>query len=536
LFAVPAPAQRVLGEREILGTVRTHMHKAPLTALSAGLAARLRADGIDASVEIVDMQTGGDDRVKYGELRLGNLTLEKLRVGMPFDAVESVVAGSDVVGVNSNFTHSRRIVVDFIAFAKRVNPRSFVVVGGTEATCAPEPYLRAGADAVVLGEGELSFSALLARVARNERPDGVPNVMFVRDGEIVRTARSFLSSSGAFDVDDLEPPNLDLIDLETCSDTGEGEPPFHLPGPFLSVETSRGCAQACSFCATPVAKGRYRFMRPASVARHLDHFRRHGVRALLFQEDNILSRLHRRRDGSPSFPDGRADLLAILRLAREKGFCWEFTNGIEFGQLERSGRLDQEVLDAMLWHEQTGERFDGCYRVTVPLENLTDRASSLFRKLKPIGSAAKVIRAMAATGVPALTFNLIIGRPEDSEDDLLLSYERCLAIRELCRAENDRTQVYFNVYVLSLLPGTIDFERHHDLLAFDLDVDPEVVTFYLGSLNTPHFTPLEITRARGTMTKLLNGDAAIHSYDETAYLTSPRFEALFSRAAPSALV
>ena len=37
LFSVPAPGQCVKGDDRFLGTVRTNMHKAPLTALAAGL-------------------------------------------------------------------------------------------------------------------------------------------------------------------------------------------------------------------------------------------------------------------------------------------------------------------------------------------------------------------------------------------------------------------------------------------------------------------------------------------------------------------
>ena len=42
----------------------------------------------------------------------------------------------------------------------------------------------------------------------------------------------------------------------------------------------------------------------------------------------------------------------------------------------------------MFWHELTEESgLRGCYRATIPLENLTDDSSRLFRKLKPLGES-----------------------------------------------------------------------------------------------------------------------------------------------------
>ena len=106
-----------------------------------------------------------------------------------------------------------------------------------------------------------------------------------------------------------------------------------------------------------------------------------------------------------------------------------------------------------------------------------------------------------------LTFNVIVGRPTDDLRSLRTTYDRCQALKAMVSGHASDVAMYFNVYLLSLLPGTVDFRHFKHLLAYDLERDPEVVTFYLGSMATDHFTPEEFTRARGSLSSVLNGDA-----------------------------
>lgn len=516
LVAAPAPAQYVDGSDRPLGTVRTYMHKAPLTAVAAWLRD-------DADVQILDMQMKRDVTA-YGTLAMGDVTLEKRRVGMAFEEADALLADSDVIGVNANFTHSRGIAGDLLSHLRASGPERKLIVGGTDATAEPDFYLRAGADVVVRGEGELVARELIARLERNAPLTGLPNISFAGEDGFEHHPTRFLRDR--FDVDTMPPHALDLVDLGAYDDTGEGRPPPGIHPPFISVETSRGCAQACSFCATPRTKGRFRFMSVDVMERHLDYYRSAGVRSLLFQEDNLLSRVHQDRRAGSS--EGRDNLLELFRLAREGGFAWEFTNGLEFGQFEHDGRIDGELIDAMFWRGTVDGERAGCYRATIPLENVLDVGPQLFRKLKGAASSWPVIDALAATGVDALSFNVIVGRPEDDVDSLRTTYERCQQLRELVRRRSPSTDVYFNVYLLSLLPGTLDHRRYHDRLAYDLDRDPEVVTFYLGSMATPNFTPEGVTRARGSLASALNDESLVTEFDETHFLTSPELDAAFA--------
>src|SRR5213593_2812022 len=104
LYNVPAPGQCLRGEDKFLGTVRTAMHKAPLTALAAGLRARLAAKDVELQLRIVDMQTVDVQNEVYGELDYQGLVLEKHRVGTSFSRVSDAIKDSDIVGINANYT------------------------------------------------------------------------------------------------------------------------------------------------------------------------------------------------------------------------------------------------------------------------------------------------------------------------------------------------------------------------------------------------------------------------------------------------
>ena len=343
LVAAPAPAQFVEGIEHPLGTVRTHMHKAPLTALASWV-----RDDVDVS--ILDMQI---DRTQtpYGTLAMGSLELEKRRVGMPFEQADELLADMDIVGINANFTHSRRIIGDFLLHLKECPTGPDIDCRRNGRAADPEFFLRHGAQVVVRGEGELVLRDLLRSLDTGDDLSEIPNISITaEDGSFAHHPTKFLRDQ--LNVNLLPPHALDLVHLETYIDTGEGFPPSGITAPFISIETSCGCAQACSFCATPQTKGRFRYMQMDVAKEHLDYYWENGVRTLLFQEDNLLSRVQVDHRANSSV--GRDNLLELFSLVRDRGFSWEFTYGIEYGQFESEGRIDQELIEAMFWRDHRG--------------------------------------------------------------------------------------------------------------------------------------------------------------------------------------
>jgi anaerobic magnesium-protoporphyrin IX monomethyl ester cyclase len=159
-------------------------------------------------------------------------------------------------------TAMRDAAFEMIAAAKAVGAR--VAVNGSDAIDQPAAYLRAGADAVILGEGEATFVDLARRWGADPAADlrQVPGIAIA--GTTSAPHRTPARPSLA-DLDALPFPAWDLIDVERYRaewTAAHGRLSWN-------VCTSRGCPYGCNWCAKPVFGRRYTQRSPANVAEEL---------------------------------------------------------------------------------------------------------------------------------------------------------------------------------------------------------------------------------------------------------------------------
>ena len=138
LYYAPYPGQRFAGEESTISPVRVFNPKSALVTLAAGARAFLAEWAVDAEIRIIDTQVDDDDPVLYRTFPYGPRTIECLRFGGAFARYETSFREADVIGISNNFTNSARVVADFAAYAKAVNPRALVVGGGMDVTARPE--------------------------------------------------------------------------------------------------------------------------------------------------------------------------------------------------------------------------------------------------------------------------------------------------------------------------------------------------------------------------------------------------------------
>ncbi|GAA1407440.1 hypothetical protein GCM10009639_56240 [Kitasatospora putterlickiae] len=505
LYYAPYPGQRFAGEPDTISPIRVFNPKSALATLAAGARGYLAEWGVDAEFRIIDTQVDDDEPVLYKSFAYGPRTIECLRYGGAFERYDASLREADVIGISNNFTNSAGAVTDFAKYAKAVNPRALVVAGGMDATARSEWYLDNGFDVVVQLEGEYIFAKVVEATAK-----GVPlkESVFCREhggGQIVFGGPNL-------NMNDLHPMALDLVEgLERYNDTGEGTPPSTVAAPFTCFESSRGCYRTCSFCATPM-RGKYRYMSPESVEKHFAYFRSMGIRNILFQEDNILSRLQRSGRGTMLHKTGREEVFEIFRLAREYGFSWEFANGLEFGKFLDLGKPDLELMEHMFWSDRSGETWRGCYRVQIPLEFLGEDPTSRFNKLRGFEEELEILDAMLDYGVTYQTFNVLIGHDGDDRTAIDHYLRRSLQLKEALLSRGTRVVPYFNVFNRTLLPGTADFRNKSERLEFDVDRDPEVISVYLSPMGSGKLSYYELLDERLRMMRELNGDL-IDQYD-----------------------
>ncbi|MFB3880118.1 MAG: radical SAM protein [Armatimonadota bacterium] len=168
---------------------------------------------------------------------------------------------------------------------KAVAPRAEVVCGGTGATADPgSVLLGAPVDACVVGEGEETFSEVVAATAESHgsvRTGLIPGTAVRRDGSTELAPDRELIG----DLDTIPFPAWDLIDFSVY-------PGMHLKraSPETNVLVSRGCPYNCCFCSNPVWKHRRPWLRsrsPANVAEEVELLYNRGVREIYLASDEM---------------------------------------------------------------------------------------------------------------------------------------------------------------------------------------------------------------------------------------------------------
>jgi anaerobic magnesium-protoporphyrin IX monomethyl ester cyclase len=241
----------------------------------------------------------------------------------------------------------REACCEMIADARTGGAR--VVAAGSDASDAPDRYLAAGADAVLLGEGLAALMALVDRLGSDvslpvERlVSGLPDVS-------ARIGGTTLRSSAAAPLPEPELPKLparDLIDVDAYRAVWRGAHGYF----SLNMAASRGCSFRCDWCAKPIWGNRYLQRAAADVAAEMLLLKReYAPEHVWFADDIFGFRVDWVRDfaamlgagggGIPFTIQLRADLASPTMAAalREAG-CREVWLGAESGS--------QKILDAM---------------------------------------------------------------------------------------------------------------------------------------------------------------------------------------------
>jgi anaerobic magnesium-protoporphyrin IX monomethyl ester cyclase len=137
-----------------------------------------------------------------------------------------------------------------------------VVVSGSDATDHPELYLRRGAEAVIIGEGEITVADLADRILAHCPIADVPGIAYLDDTGAVRrtSARPFIKS-----LDELPFPAWDLVDVERYKKIWHERHGYY----SMNIATTRGCPYHCNWCAKPIYGQRYATRSPRKVVEEI---------------------------------------------------------------------------------------------------------------------------------------------------------------------------------------------------------------------------------------------------------------------------
>ena len=249
----------------------------------------------------------------------------------------------------------RRAACQMIASARRAGAR--VIAAGPDVSDAPAPYLLAGADVTLVGEGLSALLELLPRlvsqptIATDELTHGLSGVSVLRQDKVVTlTGARVLPTSGYEGF-----AAWDLVDIERYRSVW-----LKTHGYFsLNMAASRGCSFRCSWCAKPTWGNQYLQRDATEVAAEMDHLRRSFDPQHIWFADDIFGfrvdwvarfaeSVKAAGGGIPFTIQTRADLISeSMARALSSAGCYEAWIGAESGS--------QRVLDAMNKGTTVGE-------------------------------------------------------------------------------------------------------------------------------------------------------------------------------------
>jgi len=241
----------------------------------------------------------------------------------------------------------RRAACEMIASAHRAGAR--VISAGPDVTDAPGPYLKAGADLALIGEGLSALLEVLPRLDSAPQADsaelarGLTGIVSLDSGTLPGRSVSQPAAVAA----DVGLAAWDLVDMERYRSTW-----LKAHGYFsLNMAASRGCPFRCAWCAKPIWGNQYLQRNATEVAEEMAHLKRSFDPDHIWFADDIFgfrvdwvaefaASVQAAGGGIPFTIQTRADLVSerMAEALRDAG-CSEVWLGAESGS--------QRVLDAM---------------------------------------------------------------------------------------------------------------------------------------------------------------------------------------------
>ena len=157
-------------------------------------------------------------------------------------------------------TSMRDAAMEMIKYASSLGAK--VLCCGSDSTDHFDKYLKAGADYVILGEGEVSLKEIIKCESLDTDPHQILGIAFKDgDGTLHKTGKRPVIR----DLDTLPDPSWHLVDFKPYRDIWiEGNGYFS-----LNIATTRGCPFKCNWCAKPIYGNRYNSRSPDRVVQEM---------------------------------------------------------------------------------------------------------------------------------------------------------------------------------------------------------------------------------------------------------------------------
>ncbi len=284
----------------------------------------------------------------------------------------------DVVGIYSSIS----LIYDatqVARLAKEVNPKTFVCLGGPHLDAYPTETLELPhIDAVVIGEGEKTFTELVESLDKAKPLENVESIFFKKNGSIVKNRHRALEK----DLNSIPFPARNLVDNNKyyyAVDTAVTS---------TSMMTTRGCPAQCIYCAK--MNSVYRKRTPENVVDEMEKIVKLGIPHINMWDD--------------TFNIDKKRVIEICDEILERNLKVSWTIRSRIPQVDK---LQLEKLKEA-----------GCNRIVYGIEAGTNRINNeiLKRGIK-IEDAIECFRVTKEVGIP-MAANFLIGAPEETREEI----------------------------------------------------------------------------------------------------------------------
>ncbi|MGG1485318.1 B12-binding domain-containing radical SAM protein [Peribacillus castrilensis] len=171
----------------------------------------------------------------------------------------------DVIGF-SCYIWNIEETMKVVAMLKKINPELVIILGGPEVTYDVGEWLDQipGADFIVIGEGEVTFKALLSEIEGSNDYKKIGGIAYRQDGKKI-----IQPQNGKVDLKSLPSPYR----LE--EDRGD------LSKRVTYIETSRGCPFSCQFCLSSIEVG-VRYFDREKIKEDIRYLMANGAKTIKF--------------------------------------------------------------------------------------------------------------------------------------------------------------------------------------------------------------------------------------------------------------
>jgi len=286
-----------------------------------------------------------------------------------------------VLGIYANLM-TRKKIVEILQVARAAGWTT--VVGGPEPGAYIHEYLEAGADVVVLGEGEAAMAELLPalQAGSDTALQNVSGIAFLDE-----SGRVHLTSPRTQipDIDALPWPARDAVDIRRYVDTWRGA---HGKG-SLSFITARGCPYHCRWCSHQVFGKTHRRRKAVAVVDEVEWLLGTYHPDMVWIADDVFTIHH-------------GWLRAYAAEMKRRGLH------IPFECITRADRLNAESADLLAEL--------GCFRVWIGSESGSQRILDVMERGVTVGQVQSAVSLCKSRGIQTGMFLMWGYQGEELED------------------------------------------------------------------------------------------------------------------------